>query len=83
MADEELSEKEGAIAGLGTVVGAAVVAIALAAFVVQNTDDTPVQWLFVDRSAPLWVVIVISAVAGAALSEVLGWMIRRRRRNRG
>lgn len=83
MADEELPEKEEALTGLGTVVSAAVVAIALVAFIVQNTDDTPVQWLFIDRSAPLWIVIVISAVAGAVLSEVLGWVIRRRRRGRG
>ena len=59
-------------------------AAALAAFVVQNTDSTPVTWLVFERSAPLWVVIIASAVAGAALSEAAGWaMRRRRRRNRG
>ena len=54
-------------------------AVALIAFVVQNTDSTPVQWFFIDRSAPLWLIIVVSAVAGAILSEIIGWIVRRRR----
>lgn len=80
MADEELVEKGRERLGIGTVAGATALAVALVAFVVQNTEDTRMQWLFVDRTAPLWVVIVIAAVAGAVLSEVLGWVIRRRRR---
>ena len=80
MADEEVVEEGRQRTGIGTVVGAAVVAIALIAFIVQNTDEVRMQWLFVDRTAPLWVVIVIAAVAGALLSEVLGWLMRRRRR---
>ncbi len=65
--------------GLGKFVAAALVAVALIAFVLQNTDSTPVRWLFIDRSAPLWLIIVVSAVAGAVLSEILGWIVRRRR----
>lgn len=65
--------------GLGKFVSAALVAAALIAFVLQNTDSTPVSWLFIDRSAPLWLIIVVSAVAGAVLSEILGWIVRRRR----
>lgn len=64
---------------IGKFIGAALVALALIAFVVQNTDSTPVQWFFIDRSAPLWLIIVVSAVAGATLSEILGWIIRRRK----
>lgn len=76
---DEPNDKRTARTGLGKFIGAALVAVALIAFVVQNTDSTPVQWFFVDRSAPLWLIIVISAVAGAVLSEILGWIIRRRR----
>ncbi len=65
--------------GIGKFIGAALVAVALIAFVVQNTDSTPVQWFFIDRSAPLWLIIVVSAVAGAILSEIIGWIVRRRR----
>lgn len=71
--------REGSRSGLGKFVAAALVAVALIAFVVQNTDSTPVSWMFIDRSAPLWLIIVVSAVAGAVLSEILGWIIRRRR----
>ena len=52
----------------------------LAAFIVQNTDSTPVTWLVFEESAPLWVVIIVSAVAGAVLSEAAGWLMRRRKR---
>ncbi len=76
---EEPNDQRRAKTGLGKFIGAAAVAVALIAFVVQNTDNTPVRWFFIDRSAPLWLIIVISAVAGALLSEILAWIIRRRR----
>ncbi len=83
MSDEELIEESG---GRGPspvkLVFVAVVAVGMAAFIVQNTDDAPVSWLMFDGSAPVWMVIVISAVAGAVLSEALGWAIRRSRRRR-
>ncbi|MDG2026533.1 MAG: lipopolysaccharide assembly protein LapA domain-containing protein [Acidimicrobiales bacterium] len=59
---------------------AALVAVGLVAFIVQNTDSTPVQWLVFDGSAPLWIVIAAAASAGAVLSELGGWMLRRRKR---
>ncbi len=80
MTDDELIEEPGGGGGLGKLIFVAVVAVGLAAFVVQNTDKTPVSWLMFDGSAPLWMVIIFSAVAGAVLSEAAGWMIRRRRR---
>ena len=57
----------------------AIVAAGLGAFIVQNTDSTPVTWLIFTGSAPLWAVIVLAAVAGAVLSELGGYLIRRRR----
>ncbi|MEM7141901.1 MAG: LapA family protein [Actinomycetota bacterium] len=80
MNDEPIGEEPKESTGLATVGGAAVVAIALIAFIVQNRDDAEVTWLFLDGTWPLWIVIVISAVAGAILSEVVGWLMRRRRR---
>ncbi len=61
---------------------AALVAAALALFIIQNTDSTPVKWLWIDGSAPLWMVIFGAALAGAVLSEVLGWIVRRARKSR-
>ena len=76
---DDLNNQPKAKTGIGKFIGAALVAVALIAFVVQNTDSTPVQWFFIDRSAPLWLIIVVSAVAGAILSEIIGWIVRRRR----
>ncbi len=64
------------------VVAAMVLAAALIAFVVQNGSDVPVKWLLVEVNGPLWAVIIVAAVAGALLSEVLGWVMGRRRRRR-
>lgn len=80
MSEEPLVEEPKESTGIGTVIGAAIVAVALIAFIGQNRDDTQVSWLFLDGTWPLWLVIVVAAVLGAVLSEVLGWLIRRRRR---
>ena len=66
--------------GRGGVVVASLVAAALIVFVAQNTSDTEVTWLFFDASGSLWIVIIVAAVAGALLSELLGVLWRRRRR---
>ena len=61
---------------------AVLLVVALIAFVVQNGSDVPVKWLFIEVNGPLWAVIVVSAVAGAVLAQILGWLISRRRRRR-
>ena len=58
---------------------AVLLVVALIFFVVQNGQDVAFKWLFLDMTGPLWVVIVVAAVAGALLSQVLGWLRRRRR----
>ena len=65
----------------GVVLALAVTA-ALIVFVVQNNQDVPVTWWFVEVNGPLWAVIIVAAVAGALLAEVLGWVVGRRRRRR-
>jgi uncharacterized integral membrane protein len=79
MADDQKPDGPEERRGIATLVGAGVIAVLLGAFVIQNDSSIEVQWLFVEQSSPLWLVIVVSAVAGAVLSEVLGWLIRRRR----
>ena len=44
----------------------------LSAFIIQNTDSTPVTWLIFTSSAPLWVVVVLAAVG--APSQRTGWL---------
>jgi len=64
------------------VVLALLVTAALIVFVVQNDREVPVTWWFVEVNGPLWAVIIVAAVAGAVLAEVLGWVVGRRRRRR-
>lgn len=59
-----------------------VLAVALLIFIFQNTGDVKVDWLFLDATAPLWLVLLITAAAGALLAEVGGWLLRRRRERR-
>jgi uncharacterized integral membrane protein len=54
---------------------AAAVVVVLVAFCIRNTDDTNIDYLTGDTSAPLVVVMVASAVAGALIAALL----RRRR----
>ena len=81
---DDVLEDEGAAGGgnQAKLLIAALIAVGLAAFIVQNTESTPVTWLVFDGSAPLWIVILASAAAGAVLSELAGWMLRRRKRRR-
>ena len=61
---------------------AVLLVVALIFFVVQNGDDVAFEWLVFDMTCPLWVLILVSAVAGAVLNEVFGFVRRRRRRRR-
>jgi uncharacterized integral membrane protein len=83
VAEEPIVEEAKEKTSLATVIPAALIAVGLIAFIVQNGDKAELTWLFLDGEWPLWMVIVVSAVAGAALSEVLGWLVRRRRRSAG
>jgi uncharacterized integral membrane protein len=59
---------------------AGLVLIAILLFCVRNTDSTKIDYLFGDADAPLFVVVALSAVAGALLWSLASW--RRHRRHR-
>jgi uncharacterized integral membrane protein len=52
-----------------------VVLVAVVVFALVNTDEVSVDWIFDDATAPLWVVIAVSAGAGA----IIGFVSRPRR----
>jgi uncharacterized integral membrane protein len=61
---------------------AAVIAIALVIFIVQNANKVNVTWFVGDTDTPLWVVIFVSAIAGYLIGQLIEVGIRRRRRSR-
>jgi uncharacterized integral membrane protein len=63
----------GAIASLG---GVAVLVI----FMLQNTDDVTVEFLFWDFSWPVWLLTLVAAAVGALVWLGLGVLRRHRRR---
>jgi uncharacterized integral membrane protein len=63
----------GAIASLG---GLAVLVI----FMIQNTDDVRVKFLFWDLTWPVWLLTLVSALIGALVWFGLGVVRRHRRR---
>jgi uncharacterized integral membrane protein len=53
---------------------------ALGVFIVQNTADVRVTFLFWTFTWPVWLLIIVSATLGAAIWLGLGIMRRHRRR---
>ena len=72
-ADERRRLGGGAIAAIG---GGALLLI----FVLQNTNDVRVKFLFWDFTWPLWLVMIVSALIGALVWFGLGVVRRHRRR---
>jgi uncharacterized integral membrane protein len=58
------------------VIAAIVVGIVLVAM--DNRDDVRVGYAVGDAEAPIWIVIIIAAVAGV----FIGWLVRHRPRHR-
>jgi uncharacterized integral membrane protein len=65
----------GAIASLG---GVAVLVI----FMLQNTDDVTVEFLFWEFTWPVWLLALVAALVGALVWLGLG-VLRRHRRRKG
>lgn len=58
---------------------AALIVIAFVVFVSQNNEDVPVEFLNVEYTVALWLLVLIAMVAGALLWGGLSWLRRRRR----
>lgn len=66
-------------AGLGLGV---VVAVAIVLLISQNGNSARLSWLALHFSSPLWIMLLLTAVAGAVTWEVMKAFVRRARRLR-
>jgi uncharacterized integral membrane protein len=73
------AQKEGFPLGAGAIASLAGVGV-LVVFMIQNTQDITVEFLFWDFTWPLWLVVLVSALAGALVWFGLGVLRRHRRR---
>ncbi|QGG95877.1 lipopolysaccharide assembly protein LapA domain-containing protein [Actinomarinicola tropica] len=64
-----------------TVVIGAILAIALAVFVFQNSHEVPVEVFFWEFEGPLWLVLLVTILVALVMIELIGslWRARRRR----
>jgi uncharacterized integral membrane protein len=62
-------------------IAAAVLALALLDFVLQNTDDVRVHFLFFSTDKPLWLLLLITSALAIGAAEVFAMAMRRRRRD--
>jgi uncharacterized integral membrane protein len=78
MSSEPSSRKETRIRAAQTVrvVIWLIVLAVIVVFAALNTDKVSVDWAFDTADVPLWVVIAVSAIAGA----LIGYFVRPRRR---
>jgi uncharacterized integral membrane protein len=58
------------------------VVVGLAIFFFQNGQDANVEFLWTDGQWPVWTVIGVSVLAGAALDRLLSWQLRRAKRRK-
>ena len=59
-----------------------IVVVALAVFFLQNGDDVPIQFLWIDARWPMWSVIGVSVIAGVIIDRLGTWQWRRARRRK-
>lgn len=60
-------------------IGLLLVVVAIAVGFFQNSVDAPVEFLWMDSTKPVWVVIGISVIAGILLDRLFTWQWRRAR----
>lgn len=64
---------------LGLIVGI-LITVAVVVLIVQNRESAQIDWLFIHRSAPLWLILLATMFAGAIAWEVVRIMLRHGRK---
>ena len=57
------------------------VAAGLLAFVVQNSDEVSLHWLFFSFQWPMWLMMLVVIAITLVLAKAVGFLFRRRQRN--
>lgn len=79
--DESRHEVEGGSSGPSfKLIALLVVIVGLAIFFFQNGDKAPIEFLWLDGSWPVWLVIGVSVAAGVVIDRLGTWQWRRARR---
>ena len=78
--DASTSSKKTPAFWAGAILGV-LLTIASTLLIVQNSDSTDLTWLSFDFTAPLWLLLLASAVSGAIIASLVPplWRLRRRR----
>ena len=74
-----VAERRGLRLGSGAIASSSGLA-ALGIFMIQNTEDVTVKFLFWDFTWPVWLLILVAALIGAVVWLGLGVLRRHRRR---
>ena len=61
-------------------IGAVVLALIVVIFVLQNTHRVPIHFLWFERDAQLWLMLLITSALAIAAAELFSVYLRRRRR---
>lgn len=78
VSDEQGGNGRGGLSG-GAIASISGVAVLLV-FILQNTEDVKLDFLFWDFTWPLWLLTIVSALLGALVWFGIGVMRRHRRR---
>jgi uncharacterized integral membrane protein len=62
------------------VIGSGIGFAALMVFIIQNSEQAEVTWLFFEAASPLWLVIVISGLIAIAIERLVALAWRRRKK---
>lgn len=80
-APEQTGEKRKSRVKIKLIVAAAL-AVLMVLFILSNSQSVEVSYMTVDGRAPLWVVLVVTALVGGLLGQALEATLRKARRDR-
>lgn len=72
-------DKENKRVSVGLIVGA-IGGVVLLLFILQNTDDADINFLFWDIGMPLWMLLVITILITVLLTIIVMWFLGRRKK---